>query len=60
MCNWTLSLPELVRIELLELLEREAAMLMALDRREAGMLDWPARLWTVAAPIVYTRIMIEI
>lgn len=45
------NLPELVRIELVaELLEREAAMLMALDRREAGMVDCPARDWTVAAP----------
>ena len=40
------NLPELVD----ELLEREAAMLMALERREAGMVDCPARDCTVAAP----------
>ena len=33
-----------------ELLEREAAMLIALDKSEAGMFDCPARDWTVAAP----------
>ena len=33
------NLPELFA----ELLDREAAMLMALDRREAGMVDCPAR-----------------
>jgi hypothetical protein len=36
--------PELARMELVaELLEREAAMLIALERMEAGMLVCPAR-----------------
>lgn len=34
-----------------ELLEREAAMLIALDSSEAGRAGWPARDWTEAAPI---------
>ena len=51
--NIICNLPELVT----ELLEREAAMLMALERREAGMVDCPARDWTVAAPTCCTVYM---
>ena len=42
--NRNCTLPELARMELVaELLEREAAMLIALERMEAGMLVCPAR-----------------
>ena len=36
---------------LTEVLEREAAMLMALERSVAGMADCPARDCTVAEPV---------
>ena len=42
--NRKCTLPELARMELVaELLEREAAMLIALERMEAGMFVCPAR-----------------
>jgi hypothetical protein len=47
--------PEFVRMFVAELLEREAAMLIAFDKREAGIVVCPARDCTEAAPFTKGR-----
>jgi hypothetical protein len=49
------AVPEFVRMFVAELLEREAAMLIAFDKREAGIVVCPARDCTEAAPFTKGR-----